>query len=111
MASNASPSCFWTADFAALWGAEWVRAATRLCLSHRELEIVMALFRGESEKEVASALRISIRTVHTHIEHVYVKMHVQNRAQLLVRVFWALMAGPGATVCDFCTPADKPPPR
>jgi DNA-binding NarL/FixJ family response regulator len=100
-----------TPDTSTLWSAEWVRAATRLCLSRRELEIVRALFRGESEKEVASALRISIRTVHTHIEHVYVKMHVQNRAQLLVRVFWALTADPGVTVCDFCTPADGAPPR
>ena len=100
-----------TGNASAFSTTDWNRAAARLYLSRRELEIVMRLFDGESEKQVASDLRITTRTVHTHVEHIYLKTHAQNRAQLLVRVFWALTRDPGVSVCDFCGPDGAPPDR
>jgi DNA-binding CsgD family transcriptional regulator len=43
------------------------------------------LAKGYSYKEVADAMRISYGTVHTHIERIYKKLHVQSRAQAVAR--------------------------
>jgi len=36
-------------------------------------------------KEIADALNISYRTVHTHIEHIYEKLHVRSRSQAIAK--------------------------
>ncbi|HEV2328062.1 MAG TPA: response regulator transcription factor [Verrucomicrobiae bacterium] len=48
-------------------------------LSPRELEILALLAKGAFYKEIADALKISISTVRTHIQHIYEKLHVQSR--------------------------------
>lgn len=48
-------------------------------LSPREQEILALLARGAFYKEIADALKISISTVRTHIQHIYEKLHVQSR--------------------------------
>ncbi len=54
-------------------------------LSPRETEVLDYLAKGYSYKEVADAMRISYGTVHTHIERIYKKLHVQSRAQAVAR--------------------------
>lgn len=54
-------------------------------LSPREAEVLDYLVKGFSYKEVAEAMSISYSTVHTHIERVYKKLHVQSRAQAVAR--------------------------
>jgi DNA-binding NarL/FixJ family response regulator len=70
-------------------------------LSTREREVLDYLAKGYSYKETASLLNISYSTVHTHIEHIYQKLHVQSRAQAVAKYL-----GPGFRVAD--RPA--PPP-
>ena len=50
-------------------------------LSQRETEILELMHKGDSYKEIADKLCISIRTVHTHIKNIYEKLHVNSRAQ------------------------------
>jgi len=54
-------------------------------LTPREIEVLDFLVKGYSYKEVADALSISYGTVHTHIERIYKKLHVQSRAQAVAR--------------------------
>jgi DNA-binding NarL/FixJ family response regulator len=54
-------------------------------LSPRETEVLDYLVKGYSYKEAADAMSISYGTVHTHIERIYKKLHVQSRAQAVAR--------------------------
>lgn len=58
-------------------------------LSPRELAVLDALAKGYSYKETAELLGISYSTVHTHIERIYHKLHVQSRAQAVAKYFGA----------------------
>jgi DNA-binding CsgD family transcriptional regulator len=65
-----------------------VRLATeeQLCrdgLSKRLNETLTLLLEGRSEKEVASALKLSARTVHDYVTMLYEHFHVSSRAELL----------------------------
>jgi len=64
-------------------------------LSAREVEIVRLLVRGSTAKGIAGQLVISPKTASSHIEHIYAKTGVSNRAQLsLFAMKHGLMAGP-----------------
>lgn len=54
-------------------------------LSPREQEILNYLAKGFSYKETAEQIGISYSTVHTHIEHIYHKLHVRSRAQAVAK--------------------------
>jgi HD-GYP domain-containing protein (c-di-GMP phosphodiesterase class II) len=48
-------------------------------LTPREAEILVLLARGLSNKEMAERLSVSVRTVSSHVEHVYAKIGVSAR--------------------------------
>ena len=52
-------------------------------LSARELEIMVAYARGRSASFIAQDLNISLETVKTHLKHIYAKLDVHNRQELL----------------------------
>lgn len=54
-------------------------------LSPREQDVLDALAKGYSYKETAALLGISYSTVHTHIERIYQKLHVQSRGQAVAK--------------------------
>jgi DNA-binding NarL/FixJ family response regulator len=54
-------------------------------LTPRETAVLDYLAKGYSYKETAELLGIAYRTVHSHIEHIYQKLHVQSRAQAVAR--------------------------
>jgi HD-GYP domain-containing protein (c-di-GMP phosphodiesterase class II) len=49
-------------------------------LTAREVEVLRHLARGMSQKEIAERLVISRKTASNHIEHIYAKIGVSNRA-------------------------------
>lgn len=52
-------------------------------LSPRERDIVLEIARGRSNEEIASMLFISVSTVKNHIYHIYGKLKIHNRVELL----------------------------
>jgi DNA-binding NarL/FixJ family response regulator len=54
-------------------------------LSQREEEILEALSKGYSTKEIASRFSISANTVHTHLQHIYEKLHVRSRTEAVLK--------------------------
>jgi HD-GYP domain-containing protein (c-di-GMP phosphodiesterase class II) len=64
-------------------------------LTAREVEIVRLLVRGLTARAIAGQLVISPKTASSHIEHIYAKTGVSNRAQLsLFAMKHGLMAEP-----------------
>jgi HD-GYP domain-containing protein (c-di-GMP phosphodiesterase class II) len=56
-------------------------------LTERELEVLLVLVRGESNKQIADHLGISAKTVGHHVQHVYQKAGVRSRAAATVWAF------------------------
>lgn len=64
----------------------------RLALTCREAEVLLWISRGKSNREIGEILSISPRTVNKHLETVFVKMGVENRAAAAGRAV-RLLAG------------------
>lgn len=52
-------------------------------LSERELEIFHEIIKGKPNKEIAESLFIEKSTLKTHINHLYKKLDVRNRPDLI----------------------------
>jgi HD-GYP domain-containing protein (c-di-GMP phosphodiesterase class II) len=62
-------------------------------LTTREVEVLRLLARGLSNRQIAERLTISRRTVDNHVDHVYTKLGVSNRARAsLLAVRYGLMS-------------------
>jgi DNA-binding NarL/FixJ family response regulator len=83
----------------------WDSVAGALRLSRRELDIVRGMFDGLTEFAIASRLRISLRTVHTHVERLHRKLGVTHQVTLVLRVmaeFLNLAGAPASGVAPIC---------
>ena len=67
--------------------SRWREIKRILRISPRESEIIRYIMTGEDEALIASRLGISTHTVHTHLERLYIKLKVNSRSQLIVRIF------------------------
>lgn len=58
----------------------------RTKLTPREIDVAKLLCQGISPANIGKTLYISLPTVYKHISHIYEKMHVSSRQELLVRL-------------------------
>ncbi|WP_129675842.1 response regulator transcription factor [Candidatus Chloroploca sp. Khr17] len=58
-------------------------------LSEREFEVLELVARGLSNGQIADRLLISGKTVSNHISNIFLKLHVSDRAQAIVRAHQA----------------------
>jgi DNA-binding NarL/FixJ family response regulator len=63
-----------------------------LSLTAREADVLVWISRGKSNRDIGEILQISPRTVNKHLEQVYVKLGVENRAAAAARAV-RLLAG------------------
>lgn len=61
-----------------------------LQLTSREADVLLWISRGKSNREIGEILNISPRTVNKHLEQVFVKLGVENRASAAARAVRAL---------------------
>lgn len=54
-------------------------------LSPREREVLQLLAQGQTNREIARALTVSVSTVKIHVEHIFAKLDVSDRTQAAVR--------------------------
>jgi DNA-binding NarL/FixJ family response regulator len=52
-------------------------------LTEREIEVLRLLCRGQTDKEIAEELFISLRTVNGHLRHIYGKLGVHTRTEAM----------------------------
>jgi len=65
----------------------------KLELTPREAEVLMWVARGKSNRDIAEILKLSPRTVNKHLEQVYAKLGVENRASAAALAVRTLGAG------------------
>jgi len=56
-------------------------------LTARENELLKLLAEGFLNKEIADKLNVTISTVKNHLQNIYVKLHVQNRSEAIIKYF------------------------
>jgi ATP/maltotriose-dependent transcriptional regulator MalT len=54
-------------------------------LTPRELEVLAHVAQGKSNREVSKELHLSLSTVKTHLEHIFFKLEVNDRAQAVLK--------------------------
>ena len=52
------------------------------CLSDRELQVLCLLARGNTNREIAESLHLSVKTIDTYRSHVLGKLNLRNSAEL-----------------------------
>jgi DNA-binding NarL/FixJ family response regulator len=62
-------------------------AALASRLARRELQVLRLLAEGKPQREIATALVISPKTVGTHIKHILSKLGVRNRSQAVALAY------------------------
>jgi DNA-binding NarL/FixJ family response regulator len=50
-------------------------------LTEREQQVLMKVSEGATDKEIATALNVSLNTVKTHIRNILSKLHVRTRRE------------------------------
>jgi len=65
---------------------EWALITQVIPLPPRKLQIVQHLFDGCSDKQIAAALGISVATVRTHLNRLFMRLGVQDRSELILLV-------------------------
>ncbi|SER65187.1 DNA-binding response regulator [Rhizobium sp. NFR03] len=60
-------------------------------LTMREAEVLVWIAKGKSNRDIAEILGLSARTVNKHLEQIYVKLGVENRASAAVKATNALI--------------------
>jgi DNA-binding NarL/FixJ family response regulator len=63
-----------------------LRDAASAALTPRELHIARLAVAGRTRREIASDLELSMRTVGNHLNHIYAKLGVTDRASLAARL-------------------------
>jgi DNA-binding CsgD family transcriptional regulator len=66
---------------------EWANIIQALGLSPRESDIVALILRGLGDKEIAGELAMSVNTLRTHLRHVFLRLAITSRLELVMRVF------------------------
>src|SRR5207247_7185095 len=63
--------------------AKLAEGVTRVQITPREMATLRLMADGKTNKEIASALAISERTVKTHLGHLFAKLAVTNRTEAI----------------------------
>ena len=64
----------------------WKTIAQSHHISNRELQIIQGIFDDRKETAIAEELKISMHTVHTHLERLYRKLGVSSRVALVLYI-------------------------
>lgn len=62
-------------------------------LTVRESEVLLWIAKGKSNRDIGDILGLSARTVNKHLEQIYVKLGVENRASAAVKAAHVLHQG------------------
>lgn len=69
---------------------EWLRVSRRLDLTRQQSAIVAQLLRGQGDKQIAGAMKISVPTLRTHLARMFRKLEISGRLELILCVFAVL---------------------
>lgn len=58
-----------------------------ILLTDREQQILQLIAQGRTNRQIARQLSICESTTENHIHHIYIKLHITNRAQAVAHAF------------------------
>ncbi|HEY94039.1 MAG TPA: response regulator transcription factor [Dehalococcoidia bacterium] len=64
---------------------ETQKQKTQDILTEREIEVLQLATQGSSNQEIADSLYLSLRTVQSHLNHIFNKLQVSSRTEAVVR--------------------------
>jgi NarL family two-component system response regulator LiaR len=64
---------------------KWRQKKSSDLLTEREMEVLKMVTRGSSNKDIADALCLSVRTVQGHLANIFNKLRVSSRTEAVVR--------------------------
>jgi DNA-binding CsgD family transcriptional regulator len=76
-------------------------------LSNRERDVVRLLLEGMSNKQIASSLSISERTVEFHLKNIYDKLQVRSRVELVLKLGSSTVVAKAETAQDEGRPGSR----
>lgn len=65
----------------------WSRVMARLALPEQQASIVELLVRGLRDKRIARELGIKLPTLRTYFSRIFLRIGVEDRVDLIIRVF------------------------
>ena len=65
----------------------------RFCLTDREWQVIQALTKGFTNKEIGNALRIAEPTVKSHLKHIMQKMKCTTRTAIVSQIVGSMACG------------------
>jgi len=68
---------------------EWAKIQLSLKMSARELQVTQHIFDDSKTECIAETLGISVYTVNTYVQRLYLKLNVRSRSQLVLCVMKA----------------------
>ena len=74
-------------------GSEEDVLRSRFGLTQREAEVLAWIAKGKANRDIADILGLSARTVNKHLEQIYMKLGVENRASAAIKAVDALREG------------------
>lgn len=66
---------------------EWRSVAKVLGLTARQSQIAERILQAKKDKQIASELGVGISTIRMHIRHMYARLNVHDRMELVLRIF------------------------
>jgi len=79
--------------------SEWSEIVDDLGISQRQAEVVWHLLHGRSDKQIARQLGLSVGTVRTHLDRLFLRFGLQDRAELIILIFHHLRKKCRLTCC------------
>jgi NarL family two-component system response regulator LiaR len=76
--------------------SETQKQKTQDILTEREIEVLQLATQGSSNQEIADSLFLSLRTVQSHLNHIFNKLQVSSRTEAVVRALkegWVTLDG------------------
>jgi DNA-binding NarL/FixJ family response regulator len=65
---------------------DWLNNKIPTPLTQREFEVLAHLRNGKSNKDICDLMSVSLSTVKTHFQHLFDKMDVRNRTEILFKL-------------------------
>ena len=76
--------------------SEVQKQRTQDILTEREIEVLQLAAQGSSNQQIADSLYLSLRTVQSHLNHIFNKLQVSSRTEAVVRALkegWVTLDG------------------
>ncbi len=74
--------------------SETQKQKTQNILTEREIEVLQLAAQGSSNQQIADSLYLSLRTVQSHLNHIFNKLQVSSRTEAVVRALkegWVIL--------------------